>query len=76
MTTQKQIELLKWESVEEIDFAGNGYCTDQVIYTIRAAKKVGVNMYTIHKKVSVTSTVTVYGSKNCRCNIYTIQLCQ
>lgn len=42
LTTQKQIELLKWESVEEIDFAGNGYCTDQVIYTIRAAKKVSL----------------------------------
>lgn len=42
LTTQKQIELLKWESVEEIDFAGNGYCTDQVIYTIRTTKKVNV----------------------------------
>lgn len=41
-TTQKQIELLKWESVEVIDFAGNGYCTDQVIYTIRTAKRVSV----------------------------------
>eukprot|EP00105_Crassostrea_gigas_P044576 XP_019928724.1 PREDICTED: uncharacterized protein LOC105342841 [Crassostrea gigas] len=36
---KKQIELLKWESVEVIDFAGNGYCTDQVIYTIRTAKR-------------------------------------
>lgn len=40
------------------------------------SQKGGCNMYTIHKEVSVTSTVTVYGSKNCRCNIYTIQLWQ
>ncbi|XP_061180809.1 uncharacterized protein LOC133189455 [Saccostrea echinata] len=36
---KKQIETLKWESLEEIDFSGNGYCTDAVINIIRLVKK-------------------------------------